>query len=817
MTKGAGMKKLFSLLVLLLAVKMSWAATASSVSQYEMTWQFDHAYTVGQFANGDWWVVGPVTITNITPAYRVRDYWDFTASKAKGVVFKRINGWQVNPVDNNKQGFDETIYDFDSTVVPSLPYLAQPGQSIVKAVTDTNPAHTNTVNFSPADNRMTGTCALLTAGVLTVVNAVPPDSGTTVFRPPYVNTDKPYYSTKNLRTDLLPSLPPVTAAPSLATMENAFKRVQLCHKTCPYGNMLRPQENMASTYQPYNGIRNNEGALRLLLSDPLANKMNALIYYVQYGIDVYYIMKESPGWPGGGYGVEPGHKLPLAFAAVLLDDQAMKDMAGNLSVPTGNNENTDIALTNKGVALWGGSESYSWAFADQEQSYWNYIINPPTYNGTNATDPYGYIDNSMTRYNMNDGYQSCCLSQPFKGEALTAWLVPGMKAVWNKPEFFQYLDRWVNHGLLAQPDPCAPAEGTWSGGANNGLRCTAAQDLPGDAPQCIIDAAKYKITYGPDPNNPGDCIHDTDPSDGIGRFPNRDGLTPDGGSSNTYSSSGYRSAFVDYMWQAYRAQASMDPPIISPNGGSFAGVVDVRLTPNVSTYGTTTRYTTDGSDPTASSAIYSHPIRLTTSGTLKTRAFFGPYIPSAVAQAAFTITTDTQGPTISEINTKKDSTKVTVIFNELVDSVTGRPAANYTINKGINVVSVAMSGNGPSLVLTTSAMTPDTVYTLTVNTVKDLSNNVITPNTNKQFTFVHFDPIDGLTGYWPFNTDIGNVAIDKSGQSYNGTVVGATWAPGKVGQGLKFASAADTVTFAQERSGSHFGIESTALLPLPSG
>ena len=58
---------------------LSWAATADHVTQYEITWQFNHTYTVGQFANGDWWVVGPVTITNITPDYRTRDFWDFTS------------------------------------------------------------------------------------------------------------------------------------------------------------------------------------------------------------------------------------------------------------------------------------------------------------------------------------------------------------------------------------------------------------------------------------------------------------------------------------------------------------------------------------------------------------------------------------------------------------------------------------------------------------------------------------------------------------------------------------------------------------------
>ena len=38
-----------------------------SVSQYGMTWTFDKPARVGQFVNGDFYVVGPVTITAITP------------------------------------------------------------------------------------------------------------------------------------------------------------------------------------------------------------------------------------------------------------------------------------------------------------------------------------------------------------------------------------------------------------------------------------------------------------------------------------------------------------------------------------------------------------------------------------------------------------------------------------------------------------------------------------------------------------------------------------------------------------------------------
>jgi hypothetical protein len=42
---------------------------ATSVTQWGITWHFNHDYTVGHYANGDFWVLGPVTIDSITPHF----------------------------------------------------------------------------------------------------------------------------------------------------------------------------------------------------------------------------------------------------------------------------------------------------------------------------------------------------------------------------------------------------------------------------------------------------------------------------------------------------------------------------------------------------------------------------------------------------------------------------------------------------------------------------------------------------------------------------------------------------------------------------
>ena len=77
------------------------------------------------------------------------------------------------------------------------------------------------------------------------------------------------------------------------------------------------------------------------------------------------------------------------------------------------------------------------------------------------------------------------------------------------------------------------------------------------------------------------------------------------------------------------------PPIFSPPGGTFASAVSVSLstpTPNA-----VIRYSLDGSDPTASHPIFSSPIQITATTTIKARAFRSGLTPSLVSAATYTI------------------------------------------------------------------------------------------------------------------------------------------------------------------------------------
>jgi hypothetical protein len=54
-----------------------------------------------------------------------------------------------------------------------------------------------------------------------------------------------------------------------------------------------------------------------------------------------------------------------------------------------------------------------------------------------------------------------------------------------------------------------------------------------------------------------------------------------------------------------------------------------------------------------------------------------------------------------------------------VSAATATNTANYTIDKGITVSAASLGGDGRTVTLTTSALTPDTTYTLTVSNILD--------------------------------------------------------------------------------------------------
>jgi LruC domain-containing protein len=97
----------------------------------------------------------------------------------------------------------------------------------------------------------------------------------------------------------------------------------------------------------------------------------------------------------------------------------------------------------------------------------------------------------------------------------------------------------------------------------------------------------------------------------------------------------------DYSAVAYAKftkKEKLPTPIISPDGGCFTNLVKVTITQGNSRCHPTTiiRYTLDGSEPTSSSALYTGPITISKTTTVKAKAFRTGHLESDTASATFT-------------------------------------------------------------------------------------------------------------------------------------------------------------------------------------
>ena len=92
-------------------------------------------------------------------------------------------------------------------------------------------------------------------------------------------------------------------------------------------------------------------------------------------------------------------------------------------------------------------------------------------------------------------------------------------------------------------------------------------------------------------------------------------------------------------------QVTLPAPSIFPPGGEYAGETLVYLGSTL--LGAEIRFTTDGSDPDENSLIFGDPITLTSSATVKARAFVEGYSPSLIATESYTIIGSASPPAIN--------------------------------------------------------------------------------------------------------------------------------------------------------------------------
>ena len=142
------------------------------------------------------------------------------------------------------------------------------------------------------------------------------------------------------------------------------------------------------------------------------------------------------------------------------------------------------------------------------------------------------------------------------------------------------------------------------------------------------------------------------------------------------------------------------------------------------------------------------PVSPPTQGPTRSRLAIPPARPTA-ARPHFRCSWNTIPPGIASISA--GGSQIVVTFSEPVDPVTSTDPAKYSVSGGLTVVSAVQASGNPAQVTlnTTTAMSFGSVYTLTVNGVKDLFGNA--SHTAGQFTrgIIIDGAFDDWTGVTP--------------------------------------------------------------------
>jgi cysteine-rich repeat protein len=389
----------------------------SKITQHGITWTLSKPQRVGRFVNGDYYVVGEATIVDIQPL----------PTPANGRHGSMLN---IRP-NLQRSGFDSRIqagrYDSSLRVYPLI--TLTPGNKLVSSRSAAEGSSLPCV-MRPYD---TSESPVASISILTSVAAPQPLDA---FRPSYAQGNTRSYLSRNLRRQLLPRLPPVQHVPPLSEFAGYLKRPWV---DSVFFSFDVPAEYMAS-YGRENAYLMSFAGLLLTLGWTPEQKEPLLVYLTQYGIDLYGLVEQGhAGWQAhGGHG--SGRKLPIVLAGLMLNEQEMKSVLARFG--------EDMQTLWVSETLPAGTYTRSWHTKPETVVYGGHVgINGESVNP--GWGPYEHLAPSAWKNTLGESYRRCCTSVGWVGEMLTAQLIPGMREVWNHPQFFAYVDRW----MISPDDP----------------------------------------------------------------------------------------------------------------------------------------------------------------------------------------------------------------------------------------------------------------------------------------------------------------------------------------------------------------------------
>jgi len=388
---------------------------ASSLTQFGITWFFDKEYQVGTFANGDYWVLGPVEIVKITP---------------QSLSGERVmNGSMLNPVDTvnevqkYSQGYDSAMYGMygtDTSYADTLNVALNVSASAPLVIAASN-SLVSTISLDAAGSRP----QLETAAILTVVEFSPAEGS---FRPSYSLSDKTIHYNKNeLDYSKLGTLPLTDEILHPKDQAEYFERPWIDHASDWTGRYMHPSSNMPDYGREIAYLIGDAG-LSLMLDYTNKEKEVLLVRLVQFGIDTYGLAATGNTWQDLG-GHMQGRKLPMLLAGVVLNDQDIINMANGEQNLIFQEDRQTWLITDydigRSVTQYDGKLRETYLMEDRGMAEWG--------------------EQHLRRENKDnrrwDAAYRKIVGSSILGHVLTARLL-GVEDLWNWPALFAYSDRF---------------------------------------------------------------------------------------------------------------------------------------------------------------------------------------------------------------------------------------------------------------------------------------------------------------------------------------------------------------------------------------
>jgi hypothetical protein len=401
-------------------------ATSSTLTKNGITWNFANEISYGTYNNGDYWVVGPVLVSSISPAFDSR----LDGSDKNGSMLASV-------LSLTSQGFDEAAtfaVPYTSSINAACyigqytPLVVNPGDRLISVASKDV--------FPPIDS----------VGILTCVSSVVDGDH---FRPGYTDFTRDYINASGYFSSIVSRLPKLDISTILTKAEPVVSSIIESLSSSWFDPFIGPNSKLLRPYSlmPHEdtdlAAKISNAAATLMLSTGYVSDSEKLAiakYLVQIGIDNYSNLKNlGSTWADiGPYGA--GKKFPILFAGYALNNPDMLSVGTDYAVEyLGENAFSEDSQTFI-VSSISGTVNFGYG------NYQSSDVGLPEWGANHWEDPTNdsitWVDSTKYGIDMRRFF-----TMRNWGGFLLASKILGLQPLWGHNPLFYYFNRYYEEEL----------------------------------------------------------------------------------------------------------------------------------------------------------------------------------------------------------------------------------------------------------------------------------------------------------------------------------------------------------------------------------